>query len=84
MSEQKLSDKALSILAFAAYHSLASGEAVGEIVIDDGNGHKADPDGLAEIQATGLIEPDGSRGRLTAAGRGALDVVLEALRASQR
>jgi hypothetical protein len=83
MSDQKLSDKAISILTFAAYHSLASGESVGEVVIDDGHGHKADADGLAELQAEGLITIVGSRARLTDEGADELQIVLEAIRASQ-
>ena len=83
MSEQKLSDKALSILAFAAYHSLASGETVGEVVIDDGNGHLADPEGLAELKGAGLMEANGARGRLTKTGSKALAAAMDALRASQ-
>lgn len=84
MSEQTLSDKALSLLAFAAYHALSTGEPVGEIVIDDGRGHLADPDGLAELTRAGLIAVHGARGRLTAPGREALAGVLTALRESQR
>ena len=84
MSNQKLSDKALSILAFAAYHSLASGEAVGEIVVYDGHGHKADPQGLDELKSERLLEVDGARGRLTEAGRDELDLVIEAIRGSRR
>lgn len=71
-----LSDKARSILAFAAYHSLTSGE----VVLDDGKGHKADHDGVEELSAAGLIEADGSRGRLTEAGNEKLGKVLEAIR----
>ncbi|MBC8129336.1 MAG: hypothetical protein H7Y08_03315 [Rhizobiaceae bacterium] len=84
MSEQKLSDKALSILAFAAYHSLASGEVVGQVVLDDGKGHMADPDGLAELTEEGLIEVEGSRGRLTEAGADELEIILQAIRGSYR
>lgn len=75
-----LSDKARSILAFAAYHSLTSGEAVREVVLDDGKGHKADHEGVAELSAAGLLEEDGARGRLTQAGQAALEKVLSAIR----
>lgn len=83
MSKQHLSDKAISILVFAAYHSLSSGEMVGEIVLDDGQGHKADAEGLAELEAEGLIEVHGARGRLTEAGSEELQIVIDAIRASQ-
>ena len=84
MSEQKLSDKALSILAFAAYHSLESGEVVGEVVVDDGKGHLADQAGLAELESEGLIEVNGTRARFTEDGANELGNVIEALRDSQR
>ena len=83
MSEKTVSDKALSILAFAAYHALASGETVGEIVIDDGHGHVADPQGLAEMQEKGLLEADGRRARLTEEGSTALASVLDTLRSAK-
>lgn len=75
-----LSDKARSILAFAAYHSLTSGEAVREVVLDDGKGHKADHEGVEELSSAGLIEADGARGRLTDAGNELLGKVLDAIR----
>ena len=75
-----LSDKALSILTFAAYHRLASGESVREVVLEDGHGHKADPDGLDEAVGAGLVEIDGRFGRLTDAGLARLDAMLEAIR----
>ena len=84
MSTQTLSDKALSILAFAAFHSLASGEAIGEIVVDDGAGHTADPDGLAELTTRQLLTVQGTRARLTETGSNALRTVLTAIRASQQ
>ncbi|PZO79844.1 MAG: hypothetical protein DI629_08080 [Mesorhizobium amorphae] len=74
------SDKALSVLTFAAYHSLASGNPVREIVLDDDNGHKADPDGVKELVEAGLLEDEGKRGRLTADGEAALAAILEKLR----
>jgi hypothetical protein len=37
-----LSDKALSIFAFAAYHRLVSGEKVTSVIRRDGAGHEAD------------------------------------------
>lgn len=80
MADQKLSDKALSIIAFAAYHALASGEKVRDVVIDDGKGHKADADGVEEMTAAGLIEVAGDRGRLTEAGERRLAAVLDSMR----
>ncbi|KAB0679617.1 hypothetical protein [Aureimonas leprariae] len=80
MADTNLSDKALSILAFAAYHALASGEKVRDVVLDDGKGHKADAGGVEEMTAAGLLEVEGARGRLTEAGERRLEEALQALR----
>ncbi len=80
MSQSNLSDGALSILVFAAYHSLVSGETVTRVVLDDGKGHKADAEGVKEMEAAGLLDPEGERGVLTDAGRDRLDRVIETLR----
>ncbi len=80
MSQSNLSDGALSILVFAAYHSLVSGETVTRVVLDDGKGHKADAEGVKEMEEAGLLDPEGERGALTEAGRERLDRVIETLR----
>ena len=80
MSQSTLSDGALSILVFAAYHSLVSGETVTRVVLDDGKGHKADAEGVREMEEEGLLDPDGERGVLTEAGRDRLNRVIETLR----
>ncbi|KMO40602.1 hypothetical protein ACQVP2_13950 [Methylobacterium aquaticum] len=49
-----LSDRALSIFAFAAYHHLISGQPIGSVVRRDGSGHQADPEGAAEVERHGL------------------------------
>lgn len=76
-----LSDKARSILTFAAYHQLASGEIVRDVVLEDGNGHRADPDGVTEMQDAGLLTVEGARGRLTDEGEAMLERTVESLRA---
>ena len=48
-----LSDKALSIFAFAAYHRLVSGEKVTSVIRRDGAGHEADPEGDGDGPAPG-------------------------------
>lgn len=83
MSETTISDKGLSILTFAAYHALSSGETVGQVVIDDGNGHVADPDGLSELSDADLIEVDGARARFTSAGEARLVAVIAAIRTAK-
>ncbi len=49
-----LSDRALSIFAFAAYHHLISGQPIASVVRRDGSGHHADPEGAAEVETRGL------------------------------
>ena len=50
-----LSDKALSIFAFAAYHRLVSGERATSVIRKDGAGHEADPEGVKELEERGLV-----------------------------
>ncbi|HEV7418128.1 hypothetical protein [Tianweitania sediminis] len=75
-----LSEKALSILTFAAYHRLASGMIVRDVVLEDGAGHKADADGVAEMKEAGLLEVNDTRGTLTDQGEAMLSKVVEAIR----
>lgn len=84
MTDRSLSDKALSILTFAAYHALLSGEEVKEVVIDDGKGHHADRAGLEELQAADLIEAVGERGRFSEAGAAMVLRLVEAIRSLGR
>ncbi|MBY0297329.1 MAG: hypothetical protein K2X71_15035 [Methylobacterium sp.] len=56
MTLMALSDKALSVFAFAAYHQLESGQKVSRVVRRDGAGHRADPEAVAELEQAGLIE----------------------------
>jgi hypothetical protein len=75
-----LSDKALAIFAFAAYHQLASGQTVSSVVQSDGAGHKADDEAVAELQARGLAQADGRTVHFTPDGESALAAVIESLR----
>ena len=54
-----LSDKALSVFVFAAYHELVGGRKVAGVIRRDHAGHAADPDGVAELERSGLVTPDG-------------------------
>ncbi|RYE78863.1 MAG: hypothetical protein EOP19_20940 [Hyphomicrobiales bacterium] len=83
MSETTISDKGLSILTFAAYHALSSGETVGQVVIDDGNGHVADPDGLTELSDADHRRDDRREPRFTSAGEARLAAVIAAIRAAK-
>ena len=82
MVDAKLSDKALSIFTFAAYHGFLAGDPVREVVLDDGKGHRADPDGVAELESAGHIETNNGRGRFTDTGLAQLDRTVEAIRAT--
>lgn len=75
-----LSDRALSILAFAAYHRLASGERVTSVVRRDGNGHEADPGGVAELVGRGLAEAGDTEIELGDAAQEAVETLVAALR----
>jgi hypothetical protein len=75
-----LSDKALSILTFAAYHQLSSGMVVRDVVLEDGAGHKAEPEGVSELKEAGMLEVDGARGTLTDEGEALLVKVVQAIK----
>ena len=77
-----LSDQALSILSFAAYHQLESGDTVSEVVLDDGKGHHASAEGVAELGEAGLLEANGDRGTFTQAGAEKLRAVVAAIKAA--
>lgn len=79
-----LSDKGLSIFAFAAYHALNSGEHVAEVILRDHAGHAADPQGVREVQDLGLAKVDGDMAVLTDAGKRFLDQVLQQIRGVAR
>ena len=76
----RLSDKAFSILTFAAYHSLVSGDVVSKVTLDDGKGHVADAEGVEELVADGLFEAEGERGQFTPEGAARLAGVIAAIR----
>jgi len=78
-----LSDEALAVFAFAAYHQLSSGQVVRSVAQRDGTGHKANDAAVAELQQRGLIEADGEEIRFTREGEEALQTVIERLRNSR-
>ncbi len=82
MASTPLSDKAMGIFAFAAYHQLTSGETVTEVISADGKGHKADPEGVAALEAAGLARQGDGRVAFTPDGLTRLAAVLDALRQS--
>jgi hypothetical protein len=79
-----LSDKGLAIFAFAAYHQLESGQAVTKVIREDGKGHKADPEGVSELEGLGLAKAEGNDIVFTEAGLAALAKGVDGLRAAAR
>jgi hypothetical protein len=79
-SMQGLSDNALAVFAFAAFHQLESGQKVSSVVQRDGAGHKADDEAVAELTERGLAKADGSSIHFTAEGEQALERVIAGLR----
>ncbi len=80
MTRPQLSDKALGVFAFALYHQLTSGEPVSGVVADDGKGHRADPDAVAELTEKGLATADQSMITFTPDGMSALQSLLKAIK----
>lgn len=75
-----LSDKALAVFAFAAYHQLESGQRVASVVQRDGAGHKADDEAVAELTERGLVQADGTSIHFTEEGERVLQQVIEGLK----
>ncbi len=75
-----LSDKALSIFAFATYHRLVSGERVTSVIRRDGAGHEADPEGVTELEGRGLVTAGAAQIDLGETAQHAVEAMVEALR----
>ena len=75
-----LSDKALSVFVFAAYHELVSGQKVTSVIRRDHAGHVADPDGVAELERRGFITQNGDFLHFSAEGERFLATLLVAIR----
>jgi chromosome segregation and condensation protein ScpB len=75
-----LSDEALAVFAFAAYHQLSSGQMVRSIVQRDGAGHRASDAAVSELQGRGLIQADGQDITFTPQGEEALQAMIAGLR----
>lgn len=76
----QLTDDARSILVFAAYHQLVGGEAIKEVVLDDGAGHQASSKGRKELEDAGLIRTEGNRAHITENGEDVLASLLRSIR----
>ncbi len=77
-----LSDEALAVFVFAAYHQLTSGQMVKSVVQKDGSGHKASDKAVEELQGRGLIEADGEAIHFTDSGEKALQALISGIRSS--
>jgi hypothetical protein len=75
-----LSDKALSVFVFAAYHELISGQKVTSVIRCNHAGHVADPDGVAELERHGLVTRNGDFLHFSAEGERFLEGLLVAIR----
>ena len=84
MATRQLGDKGLSIFTFAAYHELSSGESVAEVVLKDGAGHAADPDGVREVQDLGLATVENERAVFTDSGLKFLADVIQHIRGTAK
>jgi chromosome segregation and condensation protein ScpB len=75
-----LSDEALAVFAFAAYHQLSSGQMVRSVVQRDGAGHRANDNAVTELQQRGLIQADGQEISFTPQGEEALQAIISSIR----
>jgi len=75
-----LSDEALAVFAFAAYHELSSGQRVSSVVQKDDAGHRASNAAVDELDGRGLIKADGREIVFTPAGEEALQGIIAAIR----
>jgi chromosome segregation and condensation protein ScpB len=83
-AEKTLSDQALAVFAFAAYHQLESGEPVTRVVTQDAAGHRADGKAVDELTKRGLVKVEDSRIVFTETGTILLARVISALRETAR
>lgn len=80
MSGTPLSDKALAVFAFAAFHQLESGQKVSKVTARDGAGHKADDGAVAELTERGLVTVEGDSINFTPQAEQMLDRVIQGMR----
>jgi len=83
-SSKTLSDEAIAVFAFAAYHQLESGKQVSRVVIEDGAGHQADGKAVAELKDHGLADTENNRIVFTSEGEAVLSRVIGAIRDAGR
>ncbi|WP_404286161.1 hypothetical protein ACD578_14905 [Microvirga sp. RSM25] len=79
-----LSDGALAVFAFAAYHELSSGQRVRSVVQKDSVGHRASDAAVDELDGRGLIKADGHEIVFTPAGEEVLQGIVSTIRDLRR
>ncbi|WP_114948639.1 hypothetical protein [Microvirga calopogonii] len=79
-----LSDEALAVFAFAAYHELSSGQRVRSVVQKDDVGHKASDAAVDELDGRGLVKANGQEIVFTPAGEEALQHIVSGMRQGGR
>jgi chromosome segregation and condensation protein ScpB len=82
-AEASLSDKALAVFAFAAYHQLESGQPVTSVIRSDRAGHKAD-EAVSDLVERKLIAADGNDLVFSQEGLNTLARIIEGLRTAAR
>ncbi len=75
-----LSDAAIAVFAFAAYHQLGSGQPVKSVIREDGKGHKADEAAVEELQAARLVDVRGNDITFTETGLEQLSSIVERMK----
>ncbi len=78
----QLTDRALAIFAFAAYHELGSGTRVTSVIADDHAGHRADPSGVNQLVEYELARREADHVAFTERGAEVLQQILATMRAS--
>ncbi len=81
---QDLSDGAIAVFAFAAYHQLESGQPVTRVIREDGKGHRADEAAVDELQGRSLIEIEGNDLCFTPEGLKVLSAAVDGLKDAAR
>lgn len=83
-STSELSDRAIAIFAFAAYHQLESGQPVKSVVRTDGKGHKADEEAVSELESLGLVSTTANDIAFSDDGLQVLGRTVDALKVAAR
>lgn len=81
---QDMSEKAVAVFAFAAYHQLTSGQPVKSVILEDGKGHKADGEAVDELSRLGLAQVQGNDINFTESGLKVLSASVDGLKGAAR